>query len=120
MQGIISGECRINRCSLAPGRNNHAIILKGYSDAIRSGIEQRDYAIMYGSTGCVTITYRGGMFVFPGDGRDCLRGDPETRHVLYKSLNPEEGDVIIISSSDDEFTAEISAKNSALQTLTAG
>ena len=114
------GECRIRRCSLASGRNNHAIILKGYGGAVRSGIEQRDYAIMYGSDRCVTIAYRSGRLVFPGDGGDCLRGEEDVRDALCRNLKPEDGDVIIISSSNDGFTAEMSAKNSALQTLAAG
>ena len=32
-------------------------------------------------------------------------------------MHPENGDVVIISSSDDSFVAEISAKNSALWTM---
>lgn len=119
IRAVIPGECRIRRSSLVSGRNNHAIILKGYGKAIRSGIEQRDYAIMYGSDRCVTIMYRSGRFVFPGDYSDCFRGEEGVSRTLCRNLKPEDGDVIIISSSNDRFTAEMSAKNSALQTLAA-
>lgn len=119
IRASIPRECKIRRCGLASGRNNHAIILKGHNKAIRSGIEQRDYAIMYGSDTCVTITYQSGRFVFPGDGSDCLMEEDVAR-TLGENLSPGDGDVIIISSSNDEFTAEMSAKNSALQTLAAG
>ena len=45
-----------------------------------------------------------------------LRETKDKKHIL-ENLFPEEGDVIIISSSDDPFVAEISVKNSALWTL---
>ena len=41
----------------------------------------------------------------------------KTKKHILENLLPEVGDVIIISSSDDPFVAEISAKNSALWTL---
>ena len=55
--------------------------------------------------------------VFPGDEKECFIKDMKTRNYLLENLCPDEGDVIIISSSDDPFVAEISAKNSALWTL---
>jgi hypothetical protein len=84
---------------------------------IKTGLEQRDYAMLYGSSGCMTLLYKNDQFVFPDEDRDCLEDDLNTRTKLYENLNPEEGDVIIISSSDDPFVAEVSAKNSALWTL---
>lgn len=117
IQNVIPKECQIKKCNLIPGKNNHAIILKDYAFAIKSGLEQRDYAILYGSLGCITILFQENKFVFPGEGKDCFRDDEKTKKHLLENLDPEEGDVIIVSSSDDPFVAEISAKNSALWTL---
>jgi len=114
---VIKKECKLNKSTITSSKHNHAIILKNYSNAIKTGLEQRDYAILYGSSGCITLLYRNNQFVFPGEYRDCLEDDPNTRKKLYENLHPEEGDVIIISSSDDPFVAEVSAKNSALWTL---
>ena len=114
---VIKKECKLNKSKLTPSKYNHAIILKNYSDAIKTGLEQRDFAILYGSSGCITLLYRNNQFVFPGEYRDCLEDDLITRKKLYGELHPEDGDVIIISSSDDPFVAEVSAKNSALWTL---
>ena len=114
---VISKECKIKKCSIVSGKNNHAIILKNYEFSIKSGLEQRDFAVLYGSTGCTTILFKDGKFVFPGDTKDCFRKDKKTRKHILENLDPVEGDVIIISSSDDPFVAEISAKNSALWTL---
>ncbi len=114
---VIQNECKIKKCGVVTGKNNHAIILKNYDFSINSGLEQRDYAILYGSSGCTTILFKENRFVFPGDSKDCFREDEKTKKYILKNWAPEEGDVIIISSSDDPFVAEISAKNSALWTL---
>ena len=117
IQKIIPNECKIKKCSVVTGKNNHAIILKGYGCSIKSGVEQRDYAVLYGSSGCTTILFKDNRFIFPGESKDCFRKDEKTNKYILENLSPEEGDVIIISSSDDPFVAEISAKNSALWTL---
>ncbi len=117
IQKVIPKECTIKKCKLIQGKNNHAIILKNYSFAIKSGVEQRDYAIMYGSSGCTTILFHENKFTFPGIGTDCFENDTKTKQYIKENLESEEGDVIIISSSNDPFVAEISAKNSALWTL---
>ena len=80
-------------------------------------MEQRDYAVLYGSTGCITILFKETKFVFPGEDKDCFGSDKKTRKNILENLNPKENDVIIISSSEDQFVAEISAKNSALWTI---
>ena len=117
MQKIIPSECSFGANSLTLGRKNHAVILKRYASAIKAGLEQRDYAVMYGASECVTLLFRKDMFVFPREDRDCLSQDMETMKVLQAGLGPSEGDVVIISSSDDPFVAEISAKNAALRTI---
>ncbi|PIW32802.1 MAG: hypothetical protein COW27_02910 [Nitrosopumilales archaeon CG15_BIG_FIL_POST_REV_8_21_14_020_37_12] len=114
---VISNECSIEKSATIQGKFNHAILLKNYSDVIKTGLEQRDYAILYGSSGCITVIFRNNRFVFPRDEQDCFEDDPRTKKRLLEKLSPQENDVIIISSSNDPFVAEISAKNSALWTL---
>ena len=117
---VLPKECKLTKCKIAPKKFNHAIILKGYSSSIKTGLEQRDYAILYGSSGCITLLYKNNRFVFPGEDIDCLSNDQDTRKKIVENLHPEEEDVIIISSSDDPFVSEVSAKNSALWTLATG
>jgi hypothetical protein len=114
---VINSECEIKKCVIAQGKFNHAVILKKYAFATKSGIEQRDYAILYGALGATTLLYRDNRFVFPNEDIDCLLDDAKTRNVLLNYLNPENGDMVIIASANDPFIAEISVKNSALWTL---
>ena len=117
LQKKVPFECEIKKCRLVSGKHNHAIILKDYAYAIKSGLEQRDYAIMYGSSGCITILFKKNTFMFPSEDTDCFANDQKTKYDIIEKLHPENGDVIIISSSDDPFVAEISAKNSVLWTM---
>jgi hypothetical protein len=117
LKSAIPKECKIKKCSIIQGKHNHAVLLKNHSSIVKTGLEQRDYAILYGSSGCITIVCKNKKLVFPGDEKECFFKDIKTRDYLLENLCPDEGDVIIISSSDDPFVAEISAKNSALWTL---
>ena len=117
LQKTVPFECEIKKCSIIAGKKNHAIILKNYAHSIKSGLEQRDYAIMYGSSGCITILFQNNVFTFPKEESDCFANDQKTKQRIIGNMHPENGDVIIISSSDDPFVAEISAKNSALWTM---
>lgn len=117
LQSVIPKECKIKKCSIIQGKHNHAIMLKNYSKMIKTGLEQRDYAVLYGSSGCTTIICKNKKLIFPGEDKECFINDVKTKKYILENLSPNEGDVIIISSSDDPFVAEISAKNSALWTL---
>lgn len=117
IQNAIPKECKIKKCNIIQGKHNHAILLKNHSKIVKTGLEQRDYAILYGSSGCITLACKNKKLVFPGDEKECFIKDRKTENYLLENLCPDEGDIIIISSSDDPFVAEISAKNSALWTL---
>jgi hypothetical protein len=117
LHDIMPYECTIPKCAIAPGKYNYGVILKKYSNATKSGMEQRDYAILYGASGTTTIQYKEGQFMFPKENIDCLAKDIKTRKILLENLHPQNGDLIIISSATDPFVAEIAAKNSALWTL---
>lgn len=114
---VLSAESAIKKCQIVQGKFNHAVILKKYAFATRTGVEQRDYAILYGALGATTLLYKEERFVFPNETVDCLANDTKTRDALLSKLCPENGDMIIIASATDQFVAEIAAKNSALWTL---
>jgi len=114
---VIAAETPIKKCQIAQGKFNYAVILKKYSFATKSGMEQRDHAILYGAIGATTLLYKDERFVFPHENIDCLLQDSNTRNALLSRLEPENGDMIIIASAADPFVAEIASKNSALWTL---
>ena len=108
----------LKKCDMTKGKYNYAILLKKkYVSKIGNGMQQRDYAIMYGASDSLTLTYKNEEFAFSGDQMVCFTEEPETKHMLIGILKPENDDIIIITSSDDRFVTEISAINTALWTL---
>ncbi|MCH7876780.1 MAG: hypothetical protein IIA20_00825 [Thaumarchaeota archaeon] len=111
-------QCFLKKCCMTSGKHNCAILLKkDYVSNIGNGMQQRDFAILYGANDSLTLIFRKGEFVFSGDGVRCFADEPEIRDHLIETLEPEEGDIVIITSSDDKFVAEISAINTVLWTL---
>jgi len=114
---VIAKQCTIKSCNIAREKYNHVFLLKNYSKIICNGMDQRDYAIMYGAKSATTLSFENGRFVFPNETDDALLEDVKTKNILLKKLKPEEQDIVIIASSDDSFVSEISAINSVLTTL---
>ncbi len=114
---MMPAECSVPKSTITGGKNNYAILLRNFANEIKSGLEQRDAAILYGATGAVTILFRKKKFVFPREEVDCLRSDKITKQLLLKELQPRDGDVIIIATSSNLFVSEIAVKNSALYTM---
>jgi hypothetical protein len=106
------------KCDITRGKYNYSMVLKKeHISELGNGMEQRDYAILYGASDSLTLIFQNGKFVFSGDSRDCFQNEFETKEILINILKPENGDIVIITSSDDKFVAEISAINTALWTL---
>jgi hypothetical protein len=118
LHSSIPAECRIPKCSIALGEFNYAILLKKLGSAINIGIEQRDAAIKVGGIGATTLLFTKGKFMMPTANIDSLRKEPQIHRLLIEELNPKDGDVVIVASSDkDRRIAELSAKSAALFTL---
>ncbi len=110
-------EMPLPKCSIALGAFNHAVLVKQFGFAVKSGIEQRDAAIKMGATGATTLIFKDGRFTMPASSQDSLKKEPAVRKMLSGNLRPEEGDVIIIGSAERKKTAELAAKNAALLTI---
>ena len=80
-------------------------------------MQQRDFAILYGASDSLTLIFRAMEFVFSGDQVRYFEDESEIRDELIESLKPENEDIVIITSSDAKFVAEISAINTVIGTL---
>lgn len=110
-------EMSLPRCSVALGKFNYAVLVKEFGFAVRSGIEQRDAAIKMGAVGATTLLFRDEKFVMPATSQDSLKKEPHVRKMMVEKLVPEEGDLVIIGSAENEKTAELAAKSAALLTI---
>jgi hypothetical protein len=111
-------EMSLPKCSIALSRFNYAVLVREFGFAVGLGIEQRDAAIKMGAIGATTLLFKDNKFVMPASSNDSLKKEREVRRMLVEKLNPRDGDIIIIGSSDsNEKTAELGAKNAALLTI---
>lgn len=117
-QTIMPSQTFLKKCCMTNGKYNCAILLKSeHVDDIGNGMQQRDFAILYGASDSLTLIFRDGEFGFSGDQMRCFEEELEIRDNLIESLQPKNEDVVIITSSDDKFVAEISALNTVIGTL---
>lgn len=115
----IPTEMNLPKCSIALGKFNYVVLLKQHSHAIKSGVEQRDAAIKIGAKGATTLLFKQNKFVMPSNTNyDSLQKEPKISKLLIRTMNPEEGDAIIIGSDDmHEKRSEFAAKSAALLTI---
>ncbi len=108
----------LKKCNTTKGKFNYVIrIKKEFTSNLGNGMQQRDYAILYGASDSLTLHHDKKEFFFIGDKMKCFDKEDKTRTDLINNLTPNNGDVIIITSSDDKFVAEISAINTAIWTI---
>lgn len=102
--------------SLLTGKYSHAILLKNHARIFKNGMEQRDFAVKYGAKEVISLCYIQDQFSLSKK-LLILENHKKVKKILTENLKPENGDLIIITSSDEAFIAEISAKYSALLSL---
>jgi Mn-dependent DtxR family transcriptional regulator len=88
---------------------NFAIIVKNYAHKVRSGIEQRDAAVMAGAKGATTTICKKGRLIFPSTNNDVAKDFPRASNQIVRLLNVEENDVVIIVSSGSVQKAKYGA-----------
>jgi len=99
---------------IAVGPVNVVCHLRGLADIVKSGVEQRDAAIMAGAMGATTIISKGGkLFLAPGD----YEVPEKVSRILRKEFDIMEGDVLIVGSADNLINAQNGAIAAALTLL---
>jgi len=87
---------------------NLFVLVRNVSDKIRYGVEQRDQALIHGAVGATTLVRSNGLWTLPGTGEDVAIDFPE------QGLKPGDGDVMVIGTGVDAFTATLGAFSAAL------
>ncbi|MBN2517581.1 MAG: DUF4443 domain-containing protein [Candidatus Altiarchaeota archaeon] len=102
---------RIDQLKMSKGSKNVAVLVKGSSNKIKTGMEQRDAAIRIGRGGVTTLLYKKGKLIMPGFGDDMVldKKYPEDSKAILDAIEPQDGDVIVIGSEDSNQKAEEAA-----------
>ncbi|MBT4422857.1 hypothetical protein HOC87_00705 [Candidatus Bathyarchaeota archaeon] len=88
---------------------NLFVLIRRASERVRFGVEQRDQALIHGAVGATTLIRSNNLWILPGTGEEVSLDLPE------KEINPKAGDVLLIGTGVDSFTAALGAFSAALQ-----
>lgn len=111
--GVVGVEV-VSPPQLDMGRFEVAAHVKGAASRVRLGVEQRDEAIKVGAQGALTLVFKEGRLVIPGVEESLEDVNPSLAKTLSSLFKLEEGDVVIICSSDERWKAEEAALATAL------
>lgn len=107
---ILPSKTKLEKSKLALSACNVAVLVKGKTNKIKLGMEQRDAAFLAGAMGATTLLMKRGKLTMPGENMDIKeKADPDTYKKIIDSLKPREGDVIIIGSAATYDKAEYGA-----------
>jgi DNA-binding MarR family transcriptional regulator len=87
---------------------NLFVLVRQASGRVRYGVEQRDQALIHGAVGATTLVRSNGLWILPGTGEEVALD------FAGKGINPEDGDVVVIGTGVDAFTAALGAFSAAI------
>jgi hypothetical protein len=90
----------IGKTELTTAEHNYAFLVKNSGHKVKSGIEQRDAAIVAGAKRAVVIVSRGGHLVIESVSNNIEKEFPKAANQILKVIQPEDNDVIIIAGAD--------------------
>jgi len=117
LQNKLSKGIAVPKSPLTVGTCNIAVLVKNSANAISSGMEQRDIAIMCGATGATTLVYSSNKLTLPTGEENISKSMPELHDKLVTQLKPKENDVIIVGCGKNKDLAELGAKMAAIKLL---
>ena len=89
-------RAEIGKTELTKAEHNYAFLVKNSGHKIKSGIEQRDAAIVAGATRAVIIVSKQGHLTIKSVSTNLEKQFPEAASQILKAMQPENNDVIII------------------------
>lgn len=106
---VFTRKVDIGKSELTLADYNFAVLVKNHGHKVKSGIEQRDAAIVIGAKGATTIMLKGRRLIIPSVSDDVAKDFPEAAKSMVRLLQPEENDVIVVGSADSSVRAEYGA-----------
>ena len=99
----------IDKTDLTTAEHNYAFLVKNTGHKVKSGIEQRDAAIVAGAKRAIVIVSKGGHLIIESVSNDIERDFPKATSQILKVIRPEDNDVIVIAGAYDMQKAKHAA-----------
>jgi len=101
-----------NEFSLA--EHTIAVLVRGCKDKVKTGLKQRDAAIIAGAEGATTLIVENGKIIAPTISQDIAKDFPIAYKQIRKLLKYKKNDVIIVGTGKTKEKAEYGALAAAL------
>jgi len=89
-------QAEIGKTELTNTKHNYAFLARNTGQTVKSGIEQRDAAIVAGATGAVIIVTKQGHLTIESVSNRLEKQFPQATDQIQKTLQPQDNDVVIL------------------------
>ena len=96
----------VKRTILNNSKYNFAFLIKNSGHKIKSGIIQRDAAIMGGANRATVIVSKEGKLAIKSVSKDLEKDFPDASKKILEEFSPENNDVIIVAGADSAIRAK--------------
>ena len=103
---VFPKRTEIEKTPLTTSEYNYAFLVKNTGHKVKSGIDQRDAAIMGGARRALVIVSKNGHLIIESVSNSIEKDFPEAAKKILKDLKPEDNDVIIIAGADNPLKAK--------------
>jgi len=110
-------QTKIGKNELSLAEHNVAILIRKHGHRIRSGMEQRDAAIIAGANSATSMVFRKGQLIIPSVSDDVSKDFPRAAKQILTLLKPEDGDAVIIGGASNLEKAQHGALAAAWSVL---
>jgi predicted transcriptional regulator len=103
---VFPKRVEIEKTPLTNAEYNYAFLVKNSGHKVKSGIEQRDAAIMGGARRAIAIVSKNGHLIIESVSNSIEKDFPDASKKILKNLKPEDNDVIIIAGAENPLKAK--------------
>jgi predicted transcriptional regulator len=108
-EAVFPQKTSLERNELALADCNVAVQIRKGGDRVRTGVEQRDAAVIAGAKGAMTLVFKGKKLVMPNVSVDVSHDFPVAFRQITALLRLRENDAVVIGSADSLSRAEYGA-----------
>ena len=99
-------RAKIGKTELTNAEHNYAFLVRNSGHNVRSGIEQRDAAIIAGATDAIVVVHKQGQLTIESVSKDLKQRFPAATNQIIKTFNPENNDAVVIVGATDPWKAK--------------
>jgi predicted transcriptional regulator len=103
---VFPKRVEIQKSELSESEFNFAFLVKNSGQKVRSGIDQRDAAIIAGARKALVSVFKNGHLHIESVSDSIEKDYPKAASQILKQLAPEDNDVIIIAGADSALKAK--------------